>query len=314
MAKFDFQYTDAPGQIVLRAEADPGHFSGGRNAFGPILLLRLQWLYDASIPRHRPLAVQGTLQWGADPNGSEGLAIPLQAVTLNGPVRIPVSDDQLAQLEERRAGGEPDFAVRFEALVQREAPAGADRTPDLAVRTVTHGYMAQPLAVSRDAWARILDRCGFGLRRMVELPPPPGGLGGKWDEASMELAGASKLLAQANDEQAIAAVRKALERIVEGVAAAVGEPPPSGKGGFGPYVVKLADRIKAMEPARSHPFHLVASLLRTTFDFASGHAHGSSASSRRDEAVFAVALGTSLYAFAAHGALAASFANQGDAL
>jgi hypothetical protein len=61
MAKFDFQYADGPGQIVLRAEADAGHFSGGRNAFGPFLRLQLYWPYDANIPRHRALAVQGAL-------------------------------------------------------------------------------------------------------------------------------------------------------------------------------------------------------------------------------------------------------------
>jgi hypothetical protein len=227
-------------------------------------------------------------------------------------VIIPVSDDQLARLETRRAGVEPDFAVRLDGLAQREAQGAADRTPDLAVRAVTAGQYAQRLGVSRDAWARILDACGFGLRRMVELPPPPGGLGGKWDEAGTSLAGASRLLAQGHDEQAIAAVRKALERIVEAVAAAVGEPQHTGKGGFGPYVTALADRIKGMEPAKSHPFHVVASLLRTTFDFASGHAHGTSASSRREEAAFAVALGTSLYGFAAHGFLAAAAANEDE--
>jgi len=308
MAKFDFQYADGSGQVVLRAEADAGHFGGGRNAFGPFLRLQLYWPYDANIPPHRALAVQGALLWGGDPEGSGGLAIPLQAVTPNGPVLIPVSDDQLARLEERRAGVEPDFAVRLDGLAQREGQGGADRTPDLAVRAVTAGHHPQRLGVSRDQWARTLDACGFGLRRMVELPPPPGGLGGKWDEAAASLAGASRLLAQGHDEQAIAAVRKALERIVEAVAAAVGEPPHTGKGGFGPYVTALADRIKAAEPAKSHPFHLVAALLRTTYDFASGHTHGASVSSRREDAVFAVALGSSLYGFAAHGTLAASAA------
>lgn len=310
MAKFDFQYADGSGQVVLRAEADPRFFSGGRNVFGPFLRLQLQWPYDANIPRHRALAVQGALLWGGDPDGSGGLAIPLQAVTPNGAVNIPVSDDELARLETRRAGVEPDFAVRLEGLAQRETQGAADRTPDLAVRAVTAGNYPQRLGVSRDAWARALDACGFGLRRMVELPPPPDGLGGKWDEASTSLADASRLLAQGYDVQAIAAVRKALERIVEAVAVAIGEPPHTGKGGFGPYVTALADRIKGMEPARSHPFHLVASVLKATFDFASGHTHGTSASSRREEAVFAIVLGTSLYGFAAHGTLAASAANQ----
>lgn len=316
MAKFDFQYADAPGQIVLRAEADPGHFGGGRTAFGPFLRLQLQWPYDPVIPRHRALAVQGALLWSADPGGYGGLAIPLQAVTPNGPVMIPVSDDQLARLEERRAGGEPNFAVRLEALAQREALSGSDLTLDVAVRTVTHGYgnMAQQLPVSRDTWARVLDQCGFGLRRMVELPPAPSGLGGKWDEASASLASAARLLAQGHDEQAIAAVRKALERIVEAVAAAVGEPPRTGKGGFGPYVDKLADRITALPSDRpQNPFPLVSSLLRATFNFASGYAHGDAAASQRVEAVFAVALGTALYGFAAHGTLAAVAAGEDSA-
>lgn len=53
MAKFDFQYVEMPGQIVLRAEADPAHFGGGRNAFGPFLRFRLYWPYDANLPKHR---------------------------------------------------------------------------------------------------------------------------------------------------------------------------------------------------------------------------------------------------------------------
>jgi hypothetical protein len=42
VAKFDFQYAAGPGQIMLRAQADPGHFDGGRNALGPFLRLQLQ--------------------------------------------------------------------------------------------------------------------------------------------------------------------------------------------------------------------------------------------------------------------------------
>lgn len=53
MVKFDFQYADGSGQVVLGAETDAGLFGGGRNAFGPFLWVRLQWPYDANIPRHR---------------------------------------------------------------------------------------------------------------------------------------------------------------------------------------------------------------------------------------------------------------------
>lgn len=299
MAKFDFTYADQPGNIMLRAEADPGHFAGDRNGFGPRLLFNLYWLYDASLPRHRPLSVQGALLWAGE---HDGLRIPLQAVPPNAPIAIPVSDDQLARFEELRAGREPDFALRLEAVAQRE--------DDGTVRILNHSFNPQRLPISRDAWAVILNRCGFGLRRMVELPPPPGGLGGKWDEASQSLALASQRLAQGHDEAAIAAVRKALERIVEAVGASVGEP-RTGKGGFAPYVEKVAGRIQGLPSGgRQNPFPLVSSLLKATFGWVSGYVHEDAATSQRDEAAFALALGTALYGFAARGSLAASAAHE----
>ena len=149
---------------------------------------------------------------------------------------------------------------------------------------------------------------------MVELPPPPGGLGGKWDEASRSLASASQLLAGGHDEQAIGAVRKALERVVEAVADAVGEQPRTAKGGFGPYVEALAERIKSLPSGRrQNPYPLVSKLLRTTFDFTSGYVHEDVALSQREEASFALALGTALYSFAARGTLAAGTASNDSA-
>jgi hypothetical protein len=72
-----------------------------------------------------------------------------QAVTPNGPVTIPVSADQFARLEERRAGGEPDFTARLEALVQREAPAGIDRRPTLQCGLYAHLHDGKASRVPR---------------------------------------------------------------------------------------------------------------------------------------------------------------------
>jgi hypothetical protein len=293
MAKIDFQYADGSGQTILRAEAE--HFGGGRNAFGPFLWFHLQWPYDVSLAKHRPLSVQGALLWAEE---QDGLPIPLQAVLPNAAVAVPISDNQLVQLEERRSGGEPQFSIRLQALALRDDNG--------AVTTLSHGYMPQRLAVSRDAWISILAQCGFGLRRIVELPPPPSGLGEKWDEANQSLAIASQRLARGHDEEAIAAVRKALERIVEAVGESVGKPRQK-SGAFQPYVEEIAKFAAAVPSQRpQNPFPLISELIKATFRWTSGYVHKEAATSQRDEAVSGIALGTAIYGFAARGTFAAS--------
>jgi hypothetical protein len=299
MSQFDFRYSDAPGNLVLRVATDP--LVGDRTEFGPRLLFNARMEFVPGLPLQRLLGIQGAFMWA---DALDGLRIPYQAPALNAPIVIPISDDQLARFEEIRGGREPRFTLRLEAVAQ---PQGGGEVRIL-------GSQPRRLELSRDAWAVILDRCGFGLRRIVELPPPPGGLGGTWDDASRSLADASRLFAGGQDEQAIAAVRKALERIVESVAAAIGEPPRTGKGGFRQYVERLANRIRALPLGRrQNPFPLVSSLLNATFDFASGYVHGDSASSRREEAAFALAIAAALYGFAARGTLSATSADDNDA-
>jgi hypothetical protein len=296
--QFDLRYADAPGNLVLRLAAYP--LAGDRTPFGPRLLFNVHTEYVQGSPPQRLLGVQGALLWdGAD----DGLRIPFHAGIPSITVAIPVSDDQLTRFEEFRAGRPPEFSLRLEALAQ---PVNGGETRILNAH-------AQRLSISRDEWAVVLNRCGFGLRRMVELPPPPGGLGGAWDDASKSLADSSSLFAAGHDEQAIAAVRKALERIVEAVAAAVGEPPRVGKGRFGPYVERVAERIKALPSGRhQNPYPLVAGLLSATFNFTSGYVHENVAPSQREEAAFALAIGTALYGFAARGTLAAAAAAAVD--
>jgi hypothetical protein len=292
--QFDLRYADAPGNLVLRLAAYP--LSGDRTPFGPRLLFNVHTEHVQGLPPQRLLGVQGALLWA---DGNDGLRIPFQAGRPNMTVEILLSDEQLGRLEEFRASRPPEFSLRLEALVQ--AVEGGE--------TRCLSADAQRLSISRDEWAVVLNRCGFGLRRIVELPPPPTGLGGTWDDASKSLVNASSLYAAGHDEQAIAAVRKALERIVEAVAAAVGEPPRAVRGGFGPYVERLAERIRALPSGRrQNPYPLVASLLRATFDFSSGYVHEDVVSCRREEAAFALAIGTALYGFAARGTLAAAAA------
>ena len=109
-------------------------------------------------------------------NETDGLHIPLQALSPNSSVFVPISDDQLARFEEVRSGREPEFSLRLEVVAQHQDTG--------EVRVLNHGFYSQRLPISRDSWATILDRCGFGLRLMVELPPPPRDLGGAWDDAS----------------------------------------------------------------------------------------------------------------------------------
>lgn len=61
---------------------------------------------------------------------------------------------------------------------------------------------------------RVLDAMGHGLRRLVELPPAPKGLGDGWDEVTRRIAAGTSRLA-ADPSVAIGEARIATERLLE---------------------------------------------------------------------------------------------------
>jgi hypothetical protein len=99
--------------------------------------------------------VGGTLGW---PGELSGLAVPAQPILRNpAELRIPLSDDQLARLEARRAGAELILDLRLWGLAQFNA----------APIPVTSGYNATTIPIPRERWLVVLAECGFGQRRLI---------------------------------------------------------------------------------------------------------------------------------------------------
>ena len=104
--KISFTGHDGIQDSPFTFDLDPSRLRGARTAFGAELYVS----GDFEAGSARPLAMSGVLSWETE-NGY-GLQIPMQPVGGGtATVAVPISDRQLASLEERRAGGEARLQI-----------------------------------------------------------------------------------------------------------------------------------------------------------------------------------------------------------
>lgn len=236
---------------------------------------------------HRPLILGGSLCWAGE---TDGLSVPAQPLLLNrNEFVVPIADEQLVRFEDRRAGGEATLSLQLWGI--------AEQSPSGPVEAVTCGTFAQTFSVPRDCWLEVLDQCGFGKRRIVELPAAPVGAG-SWEGISARLEAASKELAVGRSGASLVETRVALERLADALGSDLGI--ARDKNSFANYVETLGKKLEELQgPQQGAPYDLVAKLIKTAFGFASEPPHQGLDRAARDDAELALSTVTMLYSYLA---------------
>jgi hypothetical protein len=290
MTRIDLQLDTAPGHIVFAFECDSARQSGGyRSVFGPMLTLPLQPVINFPPQRRaEPLLVGGTLRWNGE---NDGIPIAAQPWVINqNRISILLTDGQLERIEERRAAGTGqalfDLSLRALALV------------DGTTKVLSLPFPAL-LVIPRDEWVRILDMMGHGVRRLIELPPPPSGLGGLWDSVADAIARGTARLAAGDGGVALGEARTAIERVVEAIGDELGL---QRAGPFRQFGDRVAGVLRERHTSSGDSYGVLANataLAVELFGFASEPAHQGFGSSDRQNAEFALSLATTLYCYTA---------------
>jgi hypothetical protein len=283
----DLHRDDKPGHTLVSFEINAAQqFGAVSGTLGKALRvpIRVEDGYSG-----RPLFLAGSLFWHSDGYGAN---IPGQTYTWGMThLNVPITDEQIRSLEERRAGATLMFGLHLTGL----AVVDGDAVPVSAIYPAT-------IIVPIDDWLKILASLQFGVRRLVELPPAPKNLSGIWDEASRLIADAGRRLSAGDSGGSMSELRPALERMVEVVGAAIGrEKRPSENAG--PYASAIAARVRKHHRYRSDDAYEVLAaaidLARTVFGFAADANHRGLRATDRMDAELGLGLLSALFGYLA---------------
>lgn len=285
LPRVDFQVDSNPGQIVACLEINAAQRLGGYSSTignGLMLPVELMRGYTARI-----LMLSGMLRFAGD---TYGLTIPAQPLAFNdGFLQAPISDEQVRRIEERRSGEGAIFELLLKAI------GIVDSAPVVLVPIVPTS-----IVVPRDEWIKVLAALGFGLRRLIELPAPPQGLGSLWDAAAKQIEAASWRLAKGDSRAALTEARIALERTLEAAGDAIGHPRSSGEP-FTNFAKNLASLFRSKHVDRSSdPYAVLADAIHiaiSSFGFASTAAHNAIDAGERAQAELALSVATTVYSY-----------------
>jgi hypothetical protein len=292
--RMDFQQDNAPSQSLLAFEFELARCRGLHSTFGPVFMLPIKRVPNFPLPpepRADPLLVSGSLSLVGEPCG---LAIPGQSWLFNqSELAVPITADQLERLEQKRAGMEPIFELRLQVI-------GFANGVPMALSPIS--YHPITLIIPRDQWLRVLDTMGHGLRRLIELPPAPKGLGDGWDEVTQHFAKSAARLAAGDAGVAMGEARIATERLLEVIGQQL-QRPRGEKEHLQPFCDVLVSKLKKQHRPRtddpSKTLMYTIELLSELFKFASHPPHTAYDGAERYVAELALSLATTLYGYAA---------------
>jgi hypothetical protein len=272
-------------QGAVRLEFDVARrFNGDRSTFGGVLKLPVELSRD--LPG-TPLMLAGTLRLTGE---TEGLSIPAQTMLVNeNTIRIPISDEQLARLEDKRLGKAPMFELFLRGI----------GTVDGSI-VILNSHHPVNLPVPLEEWLKVLDQLGFGKRRLIELPPAPARAGKTWAAAAAQIQEASRRLSKGDSGGAMLEARNALQRTLEAAGESIGRPQAE-KEAFTNFGKALAAGLRSRHVDRSDDPHAVladaVTLAISTFGFGSDPGHTSLTNTERVHAELAISVATALYTY-----------------
>ena len=277
----------APGNMqgAVRLEFDVARrLNADRSTFGGIIKLPVEMSHEL---KRTPLMLSGALRFAGE---QEGLAIPAQTPLVNeNTLRIPISDEQLQRLEDKRAGGAPmfDLTLRGIGTVNNE----------VVILNCTHPLN---LPIPIEEWIKVLDQLGFGKHRLIELPPVPKRNEKVWNEAAVQIEAAARRLLTADSGAAMTEARTALQRTLDAVAISLNITPLKGSP-IGPFADQIAEKLAVLHQAKSDdPYKALADAVRlakSTAGFASDPPHSGFSTAERIHAELALSIATTLYTY-----------------
>jgi hypothetical protein len=283
----DLQKSDNPGMTLLALEINPSQgVLGQAGTLGMSLLIPVR----VSVPNTAvPLSVSGTICWA---NEQSGMYIPSQLFTFHTRyLKVPITDEQVARLEARRAGAQVFLKLELEVVATLEG--------SIVLLTMMN---QTTFTISQPEWSRILFELGYGSRYLIELPPAPAAANKLWVESSKQISEMSHRLAAGDSGAALIEGRPALRNLLEAVGAALGRPRKASDND-GPYADVIAALIRANHVYRSSDAYEVLArtieLAKHIFGFASEPGHSGMRSTDRMNAELALGLITALYGFLA---------------
>jgi len=278
-------FADQFGHAHYLLESDSARLQGSRTTFGAAL--QIHTLTPAQPTKDVPLLFFGSLAWAGE---SHGLPIPPQAIGGgDSALLLPITDAQIAAVENARKAGAPTFSLRLRVIAQNEQG-------EVRQYGGLGGGDAYPYTVPVEVWHNALDACGFGRIRIVELPPPPEPSAGDWKRAGDLLVRAAVELRAGNYGASTTSSRTALQHLVATMETRLGI---EQKGTFSDRVNALAKRLGDLHQKNGlDPYNVHAELVKAVFGFQSGPAHQGPDLAGREDAEFALSLTTALYVYA----------------
>jgi hypothetical protein len=292
MPKVDFYLEEAPNRSAFVIDADPARVSGARTAFGAEV--RISALLQFDRTQAVPISLEGALLWE---NDSSGLPIPAQSAGRGGTfgLAVPITDAQLATFERRRGQKEPAFQLQLRGVAQD--------TQTGRVRGYAPMMASMPFTIPRDRWADVLDACGYGRIRIVELPPPPDRQDAAWAAIARRLEAASRDFNLGRYGESMVSTRTVIEEMVSIIEADLKITPLSPA--FKNRVEAVSKHLTTMHASRGgDPFAVIGAVLGAAFGFTSEPAHRGFEVASREDAEFALFLTTALYSHLARRPLA----------
>jgi hypothetical protein len=294
--KVHFSAADGTQDNAFSIDLDPAQFRGGRSAFGAYVLVIGLLEFDPA--KAHPLEIGGALSWPGD-NGV-GLVIPRQPAS-GGTTALmaPISDAQLASIEERRAGGEPAFEISLTSLARRAHGVTA---------SYKFSWAPQSLSVPRDRWKDVLAACGYGRVHIVELPVPPD-VNDVWSRSAQILARASVEFGNGRYGEAMGNARNSLQELVVVLEQSLAIEPATSA--FAPRVKAVGDELSRRHCQHGgDPYQVLASVVKAVFDFTSEPVHRGYDVPNRDDAMFALSLASALHTFLARRPIASAVSDN----
>lgn len=279
-------FSDEQGHAHYFLDSDSARLQGSRNTFGAVLMVSTLTPHPQPTD-DIPLLFFGSLAWASE---TDGLPIPPQPIRGgHSGLAVPITDAQIAAIENARSGGDPGFSLRLRLIAQ-------NGKGEVRQYGGVGGADSQPYPVPVEVWHKALDACGFGRIRIVELPPPPESANDDWRAAADALVDASDRLRRGDYAGSATSSRGALERIVSAVENPLGIVKPKSR--WADRVEEVSAALKARHLSRGiDAYNLNADVVKTLFGFQSGAKHRLFAT--RENAEYALTLTTALYSYVA---------------